>query len=169
MNDRDKLPLLMVYELDDTSGKHHVICFQDPVHAGSVGVDVRTIVGRFFPNESGAFDPATFQFNTGFVLAVTDFMNQVVINEPGLAEEAKHIANGRLEVIDPRCMTDRLAEIPISEIVGWFAVDDSGKILSDSFLYNHNHVWFEPRFGASGLLSLRTFYDFVHGSNAKVG
>lgn len=167
MTDREKLPLLMVYDLNDTSGRHHVICFQDPVHAGSVGVDVRTIVGRFFPSDTGSFDPSTFQFNTGFVLAVTDFMNQVVINDPGLNEEAKQVAGGRLEVIDPRCMSDQLTEVPMSEIVGWFAVNESGGIIGESFLYNHNHVWFEPRFGTSGLLSLRTFYDFVHGSPAK--
>ncbi len=162
---KDNLPLLMVYELDDTSGRHHVICFQDPVLAGSVGVDVRTIVGRYFPTGEGRFDPATFQFNTGFVLTLTDFMNQVVIEDAWLHQEAKHVAGGKLEVIDPRCVSAELIEIPMSEIVGWFAVDDAGQILRDSFLYNHNHVWFEPRFGTSGLLSLRSFYDFVHGSH----
>jgi hypothetical protein len=157
----------MVYELDDSSGKHHVICFQDPVHAGSVGVDVRTIVGRYFPNDSGEFDPATFQFNTAFVEVVTAFMNSVVIDAPGLVDEAKHVAGGRLEVIDPRCSASELTEVPMSEIVGWFAVDDTGTMLRDSFLYNHNHAWFEPRFGTSGLLGLRAFYDFVHGGRLK--
>lgn len=164
---KESLPLLMVYVLDDTSGRHHVICFQDPVLAGSVGVDVRTIVGRYFPTPEGRFDPATFQFNTGFVLTVTDFMNRVVFEDPWLHQEAKHVAGGRLEVIDPRCVAAELTEIPMSEIVGWFAVDDSGLILPDSFLYNHNHLWFEPQFGTSGLLSLRSFYDFVHGRHKQ--
>jgi hypothetical protein len=159
---RENLPLLMVYELDDISGRHHVISFQDPLHAGSAGVDVRTIVGRYEPTADGRFNPATFQFNTAFVNLVAEFMNAVVIHDPNLAQEAIHVQNGRLEVIDPRCLDQELAEVPMSEILGWFAVDEAGAILSDSFLYNHNHLWFEPQFGTSGLLSMKTFYDYVH-------
>lgn len=167
MADSKSLPLLMVYELDDTSGRHHVICFQDPVHAGSLGIDVRSIVGRFQPDEQGQFNHATFQFNTAFVEQVSAFMNERVAHDPNLAEEAKHVTEGRLEVLDPRCQMDQLSDVPITEIVGWFAVDDSGQILADSFLYNHNHIWFEPRFGTSGLLSLRVFYDFLRRSASE--
>jgi hypothetical protein len=167
MPERETLPLLMVYELNDVTGKHHVVCFQDPVLAGSVGVDVRTIVGRYFPTPEGAFDPASFQFNPGFLEVVSNFMNNVAIDAPSLAMEAKNVAGGKLEVIDPRCDLERLTEIPMSEIVGWFAVEDSGTILRDSFFYNHNHVWFDPYYGTSGLLSMRKFYDFVHGSRVE--
>lgn len=156
------LPLLMVYELDDISGHHHVVCFQDPLNAGSVGVDVRTIVGRFEPTADGRFNPSTFQFNTAFVNLVAEFMNAVVINNPNLAREATYVTNGRLEVIDPRCLNTELAEVPMTEILGWFAVDEAGAILKDSFLYNHNHLWFEPDFGTSGLLSMKEFYEYVH-------
>ena len=156
------LPLLMVYELDDVSGHHHVICFQDPLHAGSAGIDVRTIVGRYQPTADGRFNPATFQFNTAFVNLVAEFMNAVVIHDPNLVNEATYVTNGRLEVIDPRCLNQELAEVPMTEILGWFAVDDAGAILNDSFLYNHNHLWFEPDFGTSGLLSMKPFYDYVH-------
>lgn len=163
MADNATLPLLMVYELDDTSGRHHVIAFQDPVHAGSVGIDVRAIVGRFEPTASGGFNPSTFQFNTAFVNMVADFMNAVVIHDPSLAEEATLTNEGRLEVIDPRCQAATMAEIPMTDILGWFSVNDAGAIEKDSFLYNHNHQWFSPESGTSGLLSLRSFYDFVHG------
>jgi hypothetical protein len=151
----------MVYELNDESGEHHVICFQDPVHAGSKGIDVKSIVGRYLPDAKGQFDPAAFQFNTAFVNQVADFMNSVVSNDQQLVEEAKRVTEGRLEVIDPRCENDQISEIPLSEIVGWFAVDPSGQILPDSFLYNHNHTWFDPSSGTSGLLKLRRFYDFL--------
>ncbi len=156
------VPMLMVYELDDESGRQHVVCFQDPILAGSVGVDVRTIIGRFQPREDGGFNPSTFQFNTAFVNLVAEFMNAKVADDPNLAEDARHVTEGRLEVIDPRCSGLELTEVPMSEILGWFAVDESGSILADSFLYNHNHVWFDERFGVSGLLHLRTFYDYVH-------
>lgn len=162
VTNRENLPLLMVYELDDVSGHHHVISFQDPLHAGSAGVDVRTIVGRYEPAADGGFNPATFQFNTAFVNLVADYMNTVVIHDPNLAREAAYVQNGRLEVIDPRCLNHELAEVPMSEILGWFAVDEAGAIMSGSFLYNHDHRWFEPRFGTSGLLSMKTFYDYVH-------
>ena len=163
-NDKS-LSLLMVYELNDEFGRHHVVCFQDPVLAGSVGVDVRAILGRFQPREDGSFDPATFQFNTAFVSIVTEFMNASVASDPDLAEDAKMGQGDRLEVIDPRCIGLDSAEVPMTEILGWFAVTELGEILADSFLYNHNHVWFDERFGVSGLLSLREFYNFVHVKN----
>lgn len=169
MAESDSLPLLMVYELDDTSGHHHVICFQDPVHAGSIGIDVRSIVGRFQPDEQGRFNPGTFQFNTAFVDQVSDFMNRVIAFNPNLVEEARHVTEGRLEVLDPRCRMNELPEIPISEVIGWFAVDPSGRILADSFLYNHNHIWFEPQFGTSGLLALRPFYEFLRAAGNEAG
>lgn len=165
MADNATLPLLMVYELDDVSGRHHVICFQDPVHAGSMGIDVRAIVGRFEPTASGGFDPAKFQFNTAFVNLVADFMNAVVIHDPALAEEATLANEGRLEVIDPRCAAANMGDIPLTDILGWFAVNNAGTIEKESFLYNHNHLWFSPESGTSGLLSLRPFYDFVHGGD----
>ncbi|MFM7318869.1 MAG: hypothetical protein ACKO5E_18140 [bacterium] len=166
MTTPNALPLLMVYELDDSSGHHHVICFQDPVHAGSVGIDVRSIVGRFQPGPEGQFNPATFQFNLAFVEEVSRFMNQVLIHNPYLRDEARNSPDGRLEVIDPRCFLSDLPEIPIYNILGWFAVDAQGQIMPDSFLYNHNHVWFDPESGTSGLLASRPFYDFLH--NDKV-
>ena len=162
MPDTQKLPLLMVYELNDTSGHHHVICFQDPVHAGSVGINVRSIVGRFQPGPSGKFDPATFQFNLAFVEEVTRYFNEVVILSDTLQDEARHSPDGRMEVIDPRCSLQTLTEIPISSVLGYFAVDAAGKLLPGSFLYNHNHLWFDPEQGTSGLLCSRKFYDFLH-------
>jgi hypothetical protein len=162
MTKPNALPLLMVYELNDTSGHHHVICFQDPVHAGSVGIDVRSIVGRFQPDPSGQFTPSTFQFNLAFVDEVSQFMNKSLIHNSSLQDEARNSPDGRLEVIDPRCLSTELLDIPVSSIIGWFAVDALGQIIPDSFLYNHNHLWFDPEYGTSGLLCSRQFYDFLH-------
>ena len=48
--------------------------------------------------------------------------------------------------------------------MGCFAVDGSGQIVPNSFMYNENHRWLEPASGVSGVLEDRRFYDWLHAS-----
>jgi len=155
------LPLLSVYEVENDGVRTHLICFLDPVLAGSKGIESRCTVGTFVPDENGEFDPETFQSNPDFIESLTRYMNEVAVStfdasgglEPG----------SWLEVIDPRVPHgEELGGEESGDVVGVFKVDDAGRIVPGSFQYNHDHAWFDPRFGISGILSSRPFYDWLH-------
>jgi hypothetical protein len=156
------LSLLNVYEVDVDGATRHVVCFLDPVLAGAVGIDERSVVGEFTPGPDGRFDPATFRANPGFVEAFEQFMNDEASRAPEVVAQARAGAGSWLYLIDPRSRTGPEAEPPASDVVGGFAVDGEGRIVPGSFRYNAHHAWFDPDSGASGLLADRQFYDWLH-------
>lgn len=153
------LPLLNVFEVEIDGMIRHLICFLDPVRAGSVGIDRRAVVGEFTPRPDGAFDPGSFRLNPHFIATLTEYMNESAAHAPELIHAAGVRPGGRVEVLDPRHPADDDPEPPASETLGHFAVDDSGRIVPGSFEYNARHTWFDPD---SALFSSRSFYDWLH-------
>jgi hypothetical protein len=163
-----KLALLNTYEVHQDGVTHHLVCFLDPVLAGSRGIDPRSILGSFTPGEGGTFDLQAFRLNPEFVAAFTQYMNEAATLSPQLLCEAANYPSGWLYIIDPRFPDDSPeADPPASEVVGCFAVDDAGQIVPKSFQYNKNHAWFDPETGVSDLLSDRQFYDWLHPSPGR--
>ena len=159
----DSLSLLNVFEIDEEFGTRHLICFLDPVLAGSVGIHSRWVVGEFTPDAAGEFDAETFELNEEFIQGFIEYMNTKAIGEPELIEQAKADPGMWLYLVDPRFSGDLAdGEPPAEELIGRFAVDDAGGIVADSFQYNAHHILFSTDTGVSGMLSDRKFYDWLH-------
>lgn len=161
MPDAD-LSLLNIYEVDTEDGPRHLIGFLDPVLAGSVGILSGAMVGEFTPDESGDFDPETFLLNPDFIEAVTAFMNEEPSRITTLSEGAKEIPGQWLYVVDPRNRTPPDEDPPAEDILGAYAVDETGQIAPNSFQYNAQHLWFSRESGVSGMLADRRFYEWMH-------
>lgn len=161
-HEEDDLPLLNIYEIEVDGDTKHLVGFLDPVLAGSRGIDSRAMVGEFTPTPDGEFDVETFQVNPDFLEAVAEFMNEQTSGSPDLAQGARSIPGQRLYIVDPRNATDPSEEPPLADVLGYFEVGDDGVIVPDSFHYHHEHTWFDPQLGVSGLLSDRHFYDWLN-------
>ena len=83
-----KLALLNTYEVHQDGVTHNLVCFLDPVLAGSRGIDPRSIIGSFTPGADGTFDLQTFRLNPEFVAAFTQYMNEAATLSPELLREA---------------------------------------------------------------------------------
>jgi hypothetical protein len=160
----DPLPLLNVYEVETDHGPTSFVCFLDPVLAGAKGIDPRAVVGEYTTQAGEGFDAGTFRVNPTFVEALTGYMNDQPARSDAIAEQARGITSGWLYVLDPRDHSPADAEPPPVNVLGAFAVDDSGQVVPGSFQYNANHRMFDPEHGTSGVLLDRTFYDWLHGS-----
>ena len=163
MSERQPLSLLNVFEVETDGQNRHLICFLDPVLAGSVGIDARSVIGEFDPDEDGEFDRNSFIVNTTFIEALTDYMNERTSWLPSIVEEATRNPSEWLYLLDPRFAHDSDEPAPPEDLVGAFAVDDAGQIVPNSFQYNANHEFFHEDNGPSGVLSDRDFYDWLHG------
>ena len=157
------LSLLNVFEVEVDGTTRHVLCFLDPVLAGAKGIDARWTIGELTPQPGGVFDASTFTLYPEFVATVTAYMNDQAREDPALAAQAAAVESQWLYVLDPR-YRGAVEDAPASEVLGCFAVDETGQIGPGSFQYNRDHVWFERTFGASGLLTDRRFYDWLHPS-----
>ncbi len=151
----DSLPLLNIYDLETEDGVVSVSSASStPVLAGAKGIEAQSIVGDHVTNAEGDFDAEAFQVNPAFVEALTDFMNE----ETGgrvrgdLGPRPGAVTSEWLYVVDPRDRTAPEHEPPASNVLGAFAVDDTGQIVPGSFQYNANHRMFDRRYGTSGLL-----------------
>lgn len=169
MNRRETpLSLLNVFEVESEGVCRRLICFLDPIAAGTRGIDARAVVGECRPVPGADFDLEAFELEPAFVVAFTGYMNEVASRAEEVAREAKDHPGDWLYIVDPRHRDDAGGEPPPSELMGCFAVDGSGQIVPNSFMYNQNHRWFDPVSGVSGVLEDRRFYDWLHsGSNAK--
>jgi hypothetical protein len=156
------LPLLNVFEVEWEGRRRHLICFLETVLAGSIGIDDRSVIGEFTPGADGELALESFRPNPGFIEAFTAYMNSEVIRAPEVVAHARSQPGSVLAVLDPRCPEGAIDDIPASEIVGHFTVDDAGAIVARSFQYNPGHQWFSPAWGNSGLLSDQKFYDWLH-------
>ncbi len=163
MRERLPLSLINVFEIETDGVNRHLICFLDPVLAGASGIEARSIIGEFQPDEKGEFDPDTFIINSEFVAALTDYMNERTCHLPGIVEEANRNPGEWLYLLDPRFESDSEEPTPPEDLVGAFAVDDVGLIVPGSFQYNANHEFFSEEKGNSGVLNDRDFYDWLHG------
>ena len=159
----DPLPLLNVYEVsDEQGGTRHLLAFIEPVRAGSAGIDSRSIVGEVTPTEDGGYDPRSLKLNPEFIEAFTDYMNEVQAVTPEISEQARSLPSGWVYIIDPRNTDGSDVDPPASDLVGAFAVDDSGQVVPGSFQYNSNHALIDQERGMTGLFSDRRFYDWLH-------
>lgn len=160
----DDLSLLNVYEVEDEAngGVRHLIGFMDAVLAGSVGLVSHAMVGEYQPNAEGEFDPETFALNTEFLEAAVQFLNAQAKISPELIENALKVPGEKLFLVDPRNVSEGDEEPEPEDVLGWYEVDEAGNVVDDSFEYNTAHLWFSPRFGPSGLLANRAFYEFLH-------
>lgn len=156
------LSLLNVFDVDSETGPRRLLCFVDPVIAGSRGIDPRAIVGEFPPELDHAEDPSQFSPNPGFIQTFILYMNQVAATTPGLTEQASRNAGQTLYVVDPRVVSDHPGEPHAHDVLGAYEIDPQGKIVPNSFGYNEEHRWFDSESGVSGVFSDRTFYDWLH-------
>jgi hypothetical protein len=163
------LPLLNVYEVDMDGAHRHLVCFLDPVLAGVVGISSRAVVGQFVPGPDESFDPETFELNPEFVEVFSQYMNDAAASSPEVVQEARDRPSGWLYLLDPRYTDDSDAAPPPGDLLGCFAVDDTGHVVPGSFQYNSNHLWFDPARGVSGVLSDRRFYDWLHPLASEKG
>jgi hypothetical protein len=156
------LSLLNVFEVELEGSVRHLLCFIDPVLAGARGIDGRSILGEFTPGPDGELDPGSLQVNPQFIEAFEQFMNEEADRAPELSDEARNHPGDRLYLIDSRHPGDPHADPPASEVIGGFEVDETGRIVPDSFQYNPGHLWFSPDTGGSSLLVNRQFYDWLN-------
>jgi hypothetical protein len=159
----ESLALLNVYEIDTDRGPASYLGFLDPVLAGAKGIEARAVVGEYTRGEGDVFDPDAFRVNPAFVEAVTGYMNEEAGATAAIAAQARSVESGWLYVIDPRDRTPDGEEPPPANVLGAFAVDDSGQVVPNSFQYNANHRMFDRDHGTSALLFDRAFYDWLHG------
>lgn len=158
---RRDLSLLNVFEVFVEGAMHHYIGFLDPVRAGAEGIISRAILGEYTPTEDGKFDASTFKLNPEFIAALTDYMNDAPSRSTEAVGQAQGQRTGWVYVLDSRT-PDPDGRVPPGDIVGAYAVDETGQIVPNSFQYNSNHVWFDEDSGISGLLSDRQLYDWIH-------
>ncbi len=157
------LPLLNIFEVPDEDGlTRHLLAFLEPTRAESAGIEPRCIVGDIEPTAEGGLDAATLRVNPEFVGAIAAYMNEVQAGSPDLAGSARALAPGRFPVVDPRNPPRPDVAPPPGDIVGTFAVDDSGRVVPGSFSYNQAHALIDPELGISALFSDRKFYDWLH-------
>lgn len=161
MDDESTLSLLNVFDVETETGVRRLIAFVDPVRAGAEGIATRTIVGEIDPQGNGDFDTTAFEPNPEFIGAVVDFMNAEPSRSSEIAEQARSIPSQWLYVIDPRNRTPGDGDPPTSDVIGCYAVDDSGQIVPKSFQYNAEHHLFCANSGPSGLLDDRRFFDWL--------
>ena len=154
--------LLNVYEVDIGGRKRHLICFLETELAESQGINERSVVGECTPDPGDEFDLSSFQLNPGFVAAFTEYMNAEASRAPDVIAQARGNASGWLYFVDPRAQQNSNDEPPATDLLGCFAVDESGRIVPYSFQYNQNHLWFDPASGASGVFADKSFYDWLH-------
>ncbi len=166
MSDDDALPLLTIFEVETEEGVKNFVGFVEPVRAGAEGIDDRAIVGEFEAPSPGEFDVESFEPHEGFIAAFVEYMNGDPSRSGKVIEHARTIPGKWLYIVDPRNATDPEQDPPPSDVVGAFAVDDSGQIVPNSFQYNAHHAWFCPDAGPSGLFHDRAFYDWIHQSGA---
>ena len=76
------LSLLNIFEVEADGEHRHLVCFQDAVLAGSVGLDERSIIGEFTPDPGGGFDTASFRLNPAFQAAASEYLESEVIRAP---------------------------------------------------------------------------------------
>jgi hypothetical protein len=160
-NSSETLALLNVYEIVIEGSTRHFVCFLDPVLAGVRGIDQRTVVGEFTPGANRSFDPSTFRLNPEFVDSLTRYMNEDAALTTEVIRQAAEQPGQWLYVLDPRYVGNEIDEPNGEDLLGCFAVDGSGQIVPNSFMYNENHRWFEPDSGISGVFSDRRFYDWL--------
>src|SRR4051812_38385697 len=141
MADEQELPLLNIFEVETDEGIRHVVGFVDAVRAGAEGVPTRSIVGAFQPTSEGGFDPESFGANPEFIAAFTDFMNDEPSRSEDVVAQAKTIPSQWLYIVDPRDETPDEDDPPATNIVGCYAVDDTGQVVPNSFQYNGQHLW----------------------------
>jgi len=158
-----ELSLVNVFVVESEGAQHHLVCFLDTVLAGVKGIPSNCIIGEYHPTPSGEFDQESFLLNPAFIEALAQYMNEEVATAPQIASEAAEKPSEWLYLLDPRChqVDPEVAPLP-GELLGCFAVDAEGQIVPKSFQYNENHVWFSPTSGTSGVLSDRSFYDWLH-------
>jgi len=159
------MPMLNVYEIqDDTGANRRLLCLVDGVRAGAFGIDPRSIVGEipydaFTPTDQ--FEPSTFRLNPGFVESITKFMNEVASASPDIIEQAKAVTTGWLYIVDGR-HKNREDEPNTEDVVGAYAVDESGQVAPNTFVYNKEHKLFHEDTGVSGILTNADFYHWLH-------
>lgn len=156
------LPLLNIFVVDTDEGRNHLIAFLDPVRAGAEGIKTRSVVGGFTPDSKGEFDGGSFRVNPEFLAAFVDYMNEQAAETDELKDQASAIRSDWLYVLDPRNQSPEHEDPPASDVLGCFAVDDTGQIVPSSFQYNAQHLWFRPETGVSGLLNDRRLFDWLN-------
>jgi hypothetical protein len=157
-----ELSLLNIFEVEYEGELRHFVCFLDSALAGARGIAPESIVGEFTPGPDGAFDLGTFRVNPAFINAFIRYMNVETAYAPDLEREAEELRDDRLMLLDPRHASNLSAEPTVSEVIGCFDVDSHGKIVPESFQYNPEHLWIDPKTGVSAYLHDRAFYDNLH-------
>ncbi len=162
------LPLLHVFEVPGDDGRiRHLLAFIEPARADSIGIDSESIVGEITPTAEGGFDPQSLQRNPQFLQAFARYMDEVEAHSPEMVDKARGLHSGWAYVIDPRAPAQPGVEPDQADIVGAFSVDDSGRIVPDSFQYNESHLLIDREKGFSGLFTDQKFYDWLHREPGK--
>src|SRR5690348_10955331 len=129
----DPLALINVFDVETETGPASLLCFLDPVLAGSRGIDPRAVIGPYGKPEDVEFDPETFKVNPAFVEALTAYMNERAAGADEVVAGAKGIKSDWLYIVDPRHKGGPDVEPPASHLLGAFAVDESGQVVPGSF------------------------------------
>ncbi len=158
--------LLNIFEIEDDTKRRFLLCFLDPVLAGARGIDPRSIVGEFAAPPG--VEPNSFAANPGFSDSLCAFMNAEAASSLDISSEARNHPGGQLFVLDPRAGALQGEQEPnVSDVIGWFQVDEAGVLVQNSFEYNSMHLWINPTNGPSGVLSDRRFHDWLHAIDPR--
>jgi len=158
----EPMQILNVFDVETEDGTKSLLCFLDPVIAGIKGINPRSIIGLYGAAEGEDFNPDGFEVNPAFIEAITGYMNEEAAGSDAIIEQAKTLPQGWLYIIDPRDPNEGQDDPPASNLLGAYAVDDSGQVVPGSFQYNENHALFDRSHGLSGLLYDKKFYHWLH-------
>jgi hypothetical protein len=162
MTEQDEMSLLNVFDVETDEGMRRMVGFVDPSRVSEDGIPTRSVVGAFTPMPNDEFDPETFVANPEFLAAFAEFMDLETRLSEEIVRQAEAIPGKWLYIVDPRNTTPEEEDPPQSDVIGCFAVDDSGRITPGSFLYNDEHRLFCPDAGTSGVLMDGRFFDWLN-------
>ena len=161
MSDEASYDLLNIFEIETPEGPQYLVCFLEPMLAGSRGIEGKAVIGEFTPGPDGDFDPYTFRLNREFTNSISGFMNEHALESDSLQQQAQASPGAELYLVDPR-FDGSDGEPSPGDLLGSIQVDEDGQPVPGSFVYNSKHVMFDPHRGPSGLLMDRDFYDWLH-------
>ena len=132
--------------------------------AGIRGIDPRSVVGPYGKPGEEEFDAEGFRVNPAFVEALVGYMNEEASGSPEVVDRGPdhHGAAGSTSST-PATGPRPMGEPPTANLLGAFAVDETGQVVPGSFQYNEKHAVFDREQGPSGVLFDRKFYDWLHG------
>jgi hypothetical protein len=138
---------MYIYEIKQKNILRNVVSLVSPQEMNGRDLPIQAILGHITEilDKDDVLTSDNFIPNPRFIDFLHDIIFKYAPRLPGMIAEAEKQKEGHVYIIDRRCTTPQadLADI-IEDIIGVFEVRD-GKILSESYQRNDNHILFSNR------------------------